>query len=683
MWFSILLASVCFANPLAGPGSAEDRVLSAPAPVFQGMSTGVLADRLEQLGYLRVHESETSEGQYFWGSSRFVVHRRRYRHGGRWHRSRVLSFEVVDDRIGGGAGAVLEPLVFAEDLDQRRARSVPVVFETLPDHVWLPLLALEDSRFFKHCGLDAKAIARATVANIRDGHVVEGGSTLTQQLVKNRRVGPERTLSRKAREAGHALIVDTLYSKEHILEAYLNTVYYGHVDGLGIYGLGAASEVYFSKPATSLTLPEAATLAAVVQGPNALSPIKHPKAALARRDRAIDRLESLGWISAADATTARTTRLGVHKRAQVGTLAADLIATVDVDRPGATVETTLDPYLQAHAERIAQSTRGEVSLIALDASTGDVLAWVGTNPKRQPGSTVKPFVLLSAFSHCSLGPASRVQDGPLSLSLGNGESWEPRNADGQDRGAVSVREALVDSRNRPLVRISEHCGRDTIATGFTTAGLQVASVPASLPLGSVETTPLALAGAYAAFANGGTAWAPVAIERIETPRGRRLQTSRPRSHRMASAADAWLVHDILEEVISEGTGSRAQITGSAAGKTGTSSGGRDAWFAGYAGSVVTVVWVGADGGLSGGRHAAPIWRDFMEEAVPARPPLDRRRPKSIVEGHVDRHTGLRVGANHRNAETEIWRRGHAPRRDWPLVADTPSTVVDVASRPEK
>ena len=691
-------------------GRTEVRITSA-AVSLEGLPYASLDGRLEQLGY-RIEAGAPDPGT--WDPDTHTVHRRAHRSGGSEHAAVPLVLRVADGVIADvqtpsgrsvRRGAHLEPLTLSESLEADRSPRRLVSLDTLPEHVWLPLLALEDARFYRHVGVDARAIARAAAANAKEGRAVEGGSTLTQQLVKNRDLSPERSLDRKVSEAARAIGLEARHSKRDILEAYLNTVYYGHVDGLAIHGIGRAAQVFFGKEARELSLEESAVLAAVVQGPNALSPIRNPSRARARRDRALDRMATLGWLTPAQAERSKAQSLGLRPQAPPRPLAPDFsraAATWAIEAlpsrsergVGFRVETTLDPWLQSVAERavargIDRSPSGtQAALVAVGARDGRVLAYVGGDPDapdridraralRQPASTVKPFVLLEALDRCGdrgpLSLASRIDDGPLEL-----DGWSPRNADGKNIGAVFLRDALTQSRNRPFVRVSEYCGRGAVAETMEEVGLNPPAdvLPASLPLGTSETTPLALAGAYTVFDDGRVS-IPWFVARLEAPSGRRLAGSAERrSDRIARAAPTWLVRDAMRDVVRSGTGRAARADLDVAGKTGTSSRGRDAWFAGISGDVAFVSWVGSDRstirGLSGGRHAAPIARDVIvhigaETEAPA--------PRGVWTAWVDPKTGLRVGSGRSGAREEhFWRRTQ-PRRDFPILPDAPSPIL--------
>jgi penicillin-binding protein 1B len=336
-------------------------------------------------------------------------------------------------------------------------------------------------------------------------------------------------------------------------------------------------------------------------------------------------------------------------------------------------------------------------LVALDVHTGDVLAYVSADPsrsdvfdrvrsaRRQPGSAVKPLLLLEAFSQCGgrqpLHPATRVADAPLTLELPEGQ-WSPRNPDGEFHGVVDIRQAVSQSLNVPFVRVADHCGYSDTADRVRKAGLVLPEdPPPSFVLGSMETTPLELLTAYSAIATPGAAVQPRPVLRLEAPGGRNLGRYGVRRTRVTGAEAAYLVHDLLREAAATGTARGVQLPDLVvAAKTGTSSGGRDAWLAGGVGGVVAVVWVGRDDGqpmgLSGAASAAPIWRDFMAVAARARPARTTPQPDGIVSAFVDPETGLRVKPSKKGAQEYLFRKGAMPRKNRPILRDRPETIIE-------
>ena len=736
---AVLLPVAAAANPLEEEiGRSEVRIRSAPYPLPTGRTVAEcrLVERLERLGYRRVHQRPQSPGEFFWGHEVFRLYRRAFRWGGDDHPAALLDLELrrrdgmilrplpaeVEGASPPDEALRLEPELLAESLAGDRARRRRVHLDELPDHVWQAVLAAEDARFFDHAGVDARSLVRALWANLRAGRITQGGSTITQQLVKNRDLSPRRTLGRKASEALRALALEAEHDKRQILEAYLNQLYLGHAEGLAIHGLGTAAEVFFQKSAAELDLAEAALVAAIIQGPNRLSPERHRSRARERRDWVLTRLEELGWATAGEVEEARETPIalrpgkpeapiGPHFLAWVADLArAELPGRIAEGR-GVVAETTLDPELQRWAEeavggwiaelrsryRSLRSAPVSAALVAVDAPTGSVLAHVGGDPatgrggfdrarsaRRQPGSAVKPLLLLEAFETCGdrdpLYPASRVADEPLRLDLPSG-AWEPVNPDGTFRGVVDVREALRRSLNVPFVRIARWCGFKPTAARLRRSGLEMPEKPPpSFALGAVEATPLELARAYTVFAAGGRAVEPRPVERFERPQGRKLERFKARGRRVASEESAYLVRDLMVSAASEGTARNAELPGvEVAAKTGSTSDLRDAWLAGEADGLVAVVWVGRDDskplGLTGSAAAAPLWKRFMERAVHTRTPREVPRPDAIVTRFFDPRTGLLVRQGHRRARPEIFRRGALPRRARFWRADPAMPVV--------
>lgn len=664
--------AVAFAFTFAAPvgagelgeelGRNESRVWSAPFEVPPAGRVAALAlpERLERQGYVRVHRRPAAPGEYFHGHEVFWFYRRAvYARGRAWPATLVgLDLDREQGRIRGrrdadgkvrpfAAGEVwLEPELLAESLDEARAVRVPIDLDALPERVWRPVLAAEDARFFEHDGVDPRAVARAALANLRRGGVAQGGSTITQQLIKNRDLSPRRTFSRKASEAVRAHALEQLHSKREILAAYLDTVYLGNVDGLAVHGLGTAAGVYFSKRAGELTLAEAAALAAMIQGPNRLSPFGDAADLRTRRDRVLGRLGELGWASDDEVARARAEPLRARKSAP---------------RPAGPHH-----FLARVARQVAAGPDRVRSA------------------RRQPGSVVKPFVALEALDRCGerepLTASSRITDAPLTLELPAGP-WRPENFDRRFAGVVLLREALAESRNVPAVRIARWCGFDATAATFERAGFDLpAPPPPAFVLGAVEATPLEVAAAYTVFATPGRRLEPFDIARLETAAGGGIARTRGgRGRRVASPAAAYLVRDLLRTAVERGTATAGELAGvEAAAKTGSSSDLRDAWFAGQAGSLVTVVWVGRDGGgrlgLTGARAAGPLWHDFMAAAVPARPAYRVDRPEGVVERWVEPGTGRLVAAGRPGARRELYRAGTLPehRRWWRLDRPLPA-----------
>ncbi len=729
----LLAALLCFmvvplfASDLSDDlGRSESRIRSAAIPLAEGMQVDdmALAERLESRGYQRVRERPAEPGTYFWGHDSFWFYRHAHRNAGKQHEAALIGLEL--DRSSGrivgrirqdggvepfGEGKVwIEPMALSDTLGADRAVRIKVRLDELPEKVWRPVLAAEDARFFEHTGVSGRSIARAVAVNTKEGRAAQGGSTITQQLIKNRELTPKKSLGRKVSEAMRALAIEDSYTKEEILEAYLNIIYFGHVDGLAVHGFGTAAQVYFSKSAERLSLSEAALLAAMIQGPNALAPDRHRERATERRDWVLHRMAELGWAGVREVAEAKAQPIRLRRSAPRRPEARGFLDWVAMQTENATpkrtkkqrgvvVETTLDPWLQRaaeravedHLDRLRRSHRSlrdtdlSAALVALDSRSGEVLAWVGGDPAdpddrfdrvrqalRQPGSAIKPFVLLEAIDRCGsrppVNPATRVADEPLRIDLPSG-SWTPENFDRRFHGEVDVRQATRHSYNVPFVRLARWCGYDPVASRMRRAGLDLPDdLPPSFALGALEATPLQMAAAFSAFFNEGRAVVPTGVRRIERPEGRRLKKRGTRNRRVGSDEASYIVLDLLRDAVENGTGKNAAIPGlRVAGKTGTSSSLRDAWFVGGAGSVVAAVWVGRDGGetlgLTGSVAAAPMWRAFMERAAGARPDHRVEQPRGVVVRRVNPRSGLLYGRNSNRGREELFCSDALPRRN--------------------
>ncbi len=721
-------------------GRNETRVVSAPFPLTPGttVADAALVERLERLGYRRVHRMPGAPGEYFWGRDVFWIFRRAHRLAGRSWPAELfgLDLDPASGRIVGAVGLDREPLergglepwlepeILSESLGGDRARRVGVELRALPERVWRPVLAAEDHRFFDHAGVDAISVARALLADVLAGGVAEGGSTLTQQLVKMRDLSPRRTVGRKVSEAVRALALEAEYDKREILASYLDHLYFGHVDGLAVYGLGTAARVFFGKDARDLDLGEAALLAAMIQGPNRLSPIRNPAAARARQRWVLGRLRELGWADreAIERELARGLP-PLHLQAPEPPAGRRFLGwvreTVEKAAPhrlrrgrGVVVQTGVDPLLQAWAEQAVAAGLDRLrrenprlagrplsaALVAVDGAMGTVLAYVGGDPRdrgddfdrarqarRQTGSSLKPLVLLQAFDDCGahepLFPARRVLDEPVEVALPSGP-WAPENLGRRFRGPVSVREALVHSLNVPFVRIARWCGFAATARTLRRAGLEIpANPPPAFVLGALGTRPVELAGAFTAFDTLGLALRPLPVLSIARPDGARLARFDVEAERVSSPAAAYLVRDLLADAVRRGTGRAARIDGLEAwGKTGSSSDLRDAWFSGGTGSVVATVWVGVDDdsplGLTGGEAAVPIWRQFMARAARARPPLEVGAPGDVEARWIQDETGRLVRRGREGSHADLFDRRHLPPHRRLLLPDPAIAPVE-------
>jgi penicillin-binding protein 1A len=524
----------------------------------------------------------------------------------------------------------------------------PVEVRELPPHLPRAVLATEDRRFYDHFGLDLIGLARATAANLRAGRVVQGGSTVTQQVAKNLFLTPERTLKRKVQELLLALWLERRFSKDQILALYLNRVYLG----AGTYGVEAAAQRYFGKSARQLGLYESAVLAGLLKAPTRYSPARDPDRTAARTRQVLANMVDAGFISEAEAVAARRQerrlqavaarhpRLARHFADWVLEQVSSFVGPTDRDL---VVATTLDVRLQRAVEARVRAFLdgpggkagvGEAAVVAMTPE-GAVRAMVGgrdygesqfnraTQALRQPGSAFKPVVYLAGLE-AGLKPDDRFFDGPVSIG-----AWSPRNFTGKHLGDVTLRQALAESINTVAVQLAERIGRRRVIDAARRLGLtsEMEAVP-SLALGSEEVSLTELTAVYAALAAGGVAAWPHGIVEIREAEGRVLYRRQGKGQVRAADPDAVAtLTDMMSEVLASGTGKAARLDRPAAGKTGTSQDFRDAWFVGFTADLVCGVWMGNDDGapmrqVTGGGLPAQLWREIMlagHEGVPARP----------------------------------------------------------------
>jgi penicillin-binding protein 1B len=664
-------------------GRFEGRLWRLPTRVYsdslalvpgRALASDEIVARLDRSGYARTSAPERP-GQYATDGRVLEVHVRPHRTPERKVEPSLLRLRFADDRLASITDrrgrwidrAWLEPELLATLHGPRQEERDPVPLERIPPALVSAVLAVEDARFLSHAGLDLRGIVRAAFVNLREGRIVQGGSTITQQTVKNLFLGQERTWWRKLREALMSAMLEARYDKDRILEVYLNEVYLGQRGSVAICGVQAAARFYFGRDVETLTLGESALLAGLIKSPGRYNPFAAPDAALDRRDRVLDALEQLATTSAAEIAAARGERLVLASGAggyadaahAVSHVRAELerrLAGFELERDGLVVHTTIDTSWQrrgtdalrtglARLERDSPSLRRratdrslEGAVLVTDPRTGAVLAMVGgrdyatsqfnraTQARRQPGSCFKPFVFAAGFEQANhtgsgLTPASLLEDEPLVLEAG-GVTWRPRNHDGTFRGPVTVRDALELSLNVPTVRAAQQVGLDEVIAVARRCGLRspLAEVP-SLALGTAEVTPLELATAYATWAAGGVRHEAWTVREVLDREGRPVELEPRVSERAVSAETAGMINGILQGVLVRGTARSAAAlgyTGTAAGKTGTTDDTRDAWFVGYTPELLALVWVGFDDGertgLSGTSGALPIWVDLMRAA---------------------------------------------------------------------
>jgi penicillin-binding protein 1A len=531
------------------------------------------------------------------------------------------------------------------------------------------VLASEDADFYSHHGINPKGVGRAVASNLKSGGVREGGSTVTMQLVKNLFLSRRRDFTRKIAEAVLAIRLEQILSKDQILEMYLNQVYWGHNN----YGVQTAARSYFNKGAENLTLAESAMMAALIQAPEDYSPFVHPKKAKEQQRIVLSRMLTLGWITQEqnDAALLEKIKLGKIRSFQGSALpfvtnavSAELAKKFGREallKGGMRVQTTIDSDFQRMAEETVTKWhnrllgrglyKNQMALVAIDPRTHYVKALVGgvdaktsefnraTQALRQPGSAFKPFVYYAAFATGKYSPSSTVVDSPVGYRDGD-NMYYPRNYDGSFGGSMSIRYALAQSRNIPVIKIGKTIGMNKVVETCRILGITSPMEPVtSLPLGAIGLTPLEMASAYATFANYGWQSPATVIVRVTDSSGNVLLDNTPKPQLVLDPWASAAIIDTMRSVINEGTGKNAAIGRPAAGKTGTTSSEKDIWFVGTVPQLTTAVWIGRDdnkqlaSGATGGVTVAPIWADFMQRAlkdVPAenfKPASQFPRPK--------------------------------------------------------
>ncbi|MBI2317262.1 MAG: PBP1A family penicillin-binding protein, partial [Betaproteobacteria bacterium] len=659
-----------------------------------------------------------------------------------WQRCGVLGCPAVGQlsayRPGGGSVlldrdgrqfAILAPVEHAV-----------VPLKELPKYVPQAFMAVEDKRFYQHSGIDYRRVFGSLLANVKAGSVAQGFSTITMQLARNvwpdRLPGAQRTLKRKLLEIRVAIEIERKFAKDEILELYLNNIYFGG----GAYGIEAAARNYFGHSARHLSLDEAAVLAAMPKSPRSYDPRRNPEQSATRRNLVLEMMAAQGHIDAEKAQAARAARLAVRRepppereKPSFAPYFVEAVRRELEDRLGEDlyteplrIHTTLDRRAQEIAEQeLSRQLRAVESgeygrfrgrryssapdpggdpeylqgaALLVQVQTGDILALVGgrdfrqsrfdraTRALRQPGSAFKPFVFAVALGD-GYAPSQHIADTPLRMELPGGEVWEPKNFGGEFEGDVTLREALVRSKNVPAVRLAAAVGIPDVIRLARRAGIRspIPDLP-SAAIGTGNVTPLDLTAAYTAFAGMGEASTPRGVTRVEDADGNVVWDNDAEVRRVLDPAVAYLVTNLLADAVNKGTGAgvrRGGYSGPAAGKTGTTSGGADAWFVGYTPDVVGTVWMGFDNpkpilrDATGGRLAAPVWGRIMRRVTRNRAPSrEWIAPKQIHRAAVDPSTGLVLAQGcrpeHGRAVRELFIAGTEPASACPRGTPEPA-----------
>ena len=672
-------------------------IYSAPLLLTPGLSVeqSGLLERLHRLEYRPVTAVPQSPGEYFLTDEAIEIFLHAQEENGHPARAVRLTLAngIVTDVLSLPDGqptslVSLEPVLISGMRAGSKQVREWIPLSRIPSMLIEVVLAVEDRRFFSHHGIDPIAVARALWANVASGGVVQGGSTLTQQLAKNLYYSPQRTMRRKLQESVAAIALEFKYRKEEILESYLNEIYLGQAGSVSIYGVGEAAHRYFGKNVDELSIDEMALIVGLIKGPNTYSPMKNVENATLRRNVVLRLLRDQDTLTEEAWTQAVNQPVEVALAQDILTDAPYFVDYVlrEVEEgtamgipEGTRLNSTLDPWIQRLATQALQE--GLVKLekaypalartdqplqgatVVLDARTGHVLAMVGgrdyrtsqfnraVQARRSAGSLFKPFVYLAAFEAAreqdstGVTPATLLMDEPVTLESGTGP-WSPQNYDRQYRGQVTVRTAVEQSLNVPAVRVAHRTGIAPFINMLRGFGI---STPLannlSVVLGSASVSLLDITSAYGGLANGGVLVRPIAVTNMERETGETLWSPMLDRRQAASPQGAYLVTSLLKGVVDHGTGAKARVLGlqgPVAGKTGTTDGYRDAWFVGYSPDLVIGVWVGFDDerpiNLTGSQAALPIWSELARRLISQDQP-DFEVPTGIVQREIDPKTG--------------------------------------------
>ncbi len=616
--------------------------------------------------------------------------------------------------------AQIEPELISSVVNQEREKRKIIEYKDLPQTLVDAITAIEDRQFFEHSGINWRGVLRALFRDYQSGEIREGGSSITQQLVKNLYLKPDRTPKRKLSEAYMSIILEQRLSKEEIMAMYCNQIYLGQRGGFSINGFGEAARAYFGKDISHLTLQESALLAGIIKSPNYYSPFSHEERARERRNLVLEKMVEADKITRDQAEAAKKAPLGLVAGRSGMVDASDAPYFIDYltrqlesqyDERGGNLRSlriysTIDLDLQHAAYQAVSKQMVEVdrlmsqrkkgtaglqcALVAMNAKTGEILAMVGgrdyaqsqlnraTDARRQPGSVFKPFVYAAAIAlggdemNNPITTATTFIDEPKEFEHAGGIYAPSNYGDKFEMRPMTVREALVQSKNVITVEIASQIGFASVARMAERAGLtRVPPVP-SMALGVAEATPLQMASAYTAFANQGRRVLPIAIKRVTTKDGSTMLESRAETREVMSPQVAYIMTSMMQDVLDRGTGARVRqmgFTATAAGKTGSS---RDAWFAGYTRNLVCVVWIGYDDnsdiGLTGGIIAAPMWAEFMSRALRLRPELggNFEDPGDLDVYEIDSMTGAVAQGDPGAVRREYFLRGTGPSDGQPL-----------------
>lgn len=669
------------------------RVFARPLELYEGqrLVPNDLRKELQLLNYTFVTHL-VGTGQFKRNKNTFYIQTRGFQFAEDQEISRRIRIDIKNNRISRLTNTEsneqltlmrLEPVLIGNFYPQHNEDRVLVKLDEVTPLLAQGLVAVEDKKYYEHFGVNLKSIVRAVLANVKAGRRVQGASTLSQQLVKNFFLSNEKSYKRKAKEAIMAILLELHYSKKEILEAYLNEIYLGQNGKRSIHGFGLASQFYFNKPMSELTIEQIALLIGVAKGPSVYNPRTKPAAALERRNLVLDVMAREGVLETSLVSRLKTKPLGVTKSSppSVSPFPAYLelvrrqlqrdYQEEDLSSEGLLIFTSMDPVIQIKAEkvlkkRVRKLERGKrirkgklnAAMVVSNVQGAEIIAIVGgrdarfagynraINASRQVGSLIKPAVYLAALESKKYHLGSPIDGGPVTVRISRKETWRPKNYSGKDLGMVTFQKALLYSMNTPTVRIGITLGLDHVIDQLYALGIQKEVTPnPSLLLGAIQMTPVEVQQIYQTIAAGGTYTPLTAIRSVMDSYGKALRRYPLQVKQVASEQNIYLLTYVMNKITKEGTAKYLKKVlpawKNSAGKTGTTNKNVDSWFAGFTGQHVVSVWVGRDDnkptGLTGGDGALKIWADFIKSIQTK--PFKPKRPKGLRFYKVNKSSG--------------------------------------------
>ena len=691
------------------------KVYAQPLELINGkpLTPTRLEQELELLGYRKAIKA-TRAGDYEQYGDYYYIHVRPFVFWDEAQAARQIAFRLSNGRVSQLKDHVLgeplqmvrlDPLLIGQIYPNQLEDRILVKLEQVPEHLIKALIMTEDRDFYEHNGVSPKAIARALWHNVTSDGGTQGGSTLTQQLVKNYFLTNERSLWRKFREAVMSVLLEVHYEKDEILEAYFNEVYFGQDGPRAIHGVGLASRFFFDKDVENLTPAQSALLVAILKGPSVYDPRRHPENAMKRRNLVLELMYQAGAISERELKQEKQTTLSLVKKPSihlsnvpafmdlVRRQLQDSYSEQELNSEGLNIFTTLDPVIQMYSERTVEESIEQIeqnrqqeagtlqaAAVISDSQSGHILAVIGDrkagfagynralDARRQIGSVIKPFVLLAALEQNSdYTLSSNISDFPLSLKQRDGSMWEPNNFDRQFHGMVPLYRALSESYNVAMARLGQEVGIQRLANFIESSGVESEVRPLdALPLGVLELTPLELLQLYQTIASNGLRIKPSSIIAVTDNNGQLLERYPVTAERVASELNVYMVKAAMQLAVEQGTAKflhRANPFTSFAGKTGTTNDLKDSWFVGLSGEHLAVVWVGRDdnkeANITGSTAALPVFSDLFAGINTA--PIDMGYHDNIEWKLIDYRSGLLATDECQNAVSVPYLRGTAPK----------------------